>query len=166
MAYFPMFVDLTGKRVLVIGGGAVAARRIQVLLEFGCSITVISPKLCGELSSLYKGGQIAVLRTEYQEKSLEAYLEEDKKNPPVFVLAAAIEPVNEQAAGDCRKRGIPVNNASKKEQSDFYFPGIVKDRETVIGITSGGLDHKKAAAVTAAVGEALRIQEHGKTDLV
>ena len=52
MAYFPMFVDLAGKDVLVVGGGVIAARRIRTLLEFGCEITVVSPEVCGDLREM------------------------------------------------------------------------------------------------------------------
>ena len=45
MAYFPLFVNLEGRRVLVVGGGKIAARRIRTLLEFGCEITVVAPEV-------------------------------------------------------------------------------------------------------------------------
>ena len=49
MAYFPLFVKLEGRRVLVVGGGKIAARRIRTLLEFGCEITVVAPEVGEEL---------------------------------------------------------------------------------------------------------------------
>ena len=49
MAYFPLFVDLEGRQVLVVGGGKIAMRRVRTLLEFGCEITVVSPEVCEEL---------------------------------------------------------------------------------------------------------------------
>ena len=49
MAYFPLFVNLEGRRVLVVGGGKIAARRIRTLLEFGCEITVVAPEVGEEL---------------------------------------------------------------------------------------------------------------------
>ena len=54
-----------------------------------------------------------------------------------FVLAAATPEINAQVVRECRKN-IPVNNASDRDQCDFYFPGITKDGDTVVGITSGG----------------------------
>ena len=72
-------------------------------------------------------------------------------NRPLFVLAAAPAEINERVVADCRKRGIPVNDASRKENCDFYFPGIVKEGETVIGVTAGGKDHRFAATLTAAL---------------
>ena len=53
--YFPMFVDLTGKNVLVAGGGRIALRRVTTLLRFGAAIRVVAPQLCGDLEGLEKG---------------------------------------------------------------------------------------------------------------
>ena len=52
MAYFPLFVNLEGRRVLVVGGGKIAARRIRTLLEFGCEITVVAPEVGEELREM------------------------------------------------------------------------------------------------------------------
>ena len=52
MAYFPLFVDLEGRQVLVVGGGKIAARRIRTLLEFGCEITVVAPEVGEELREM------------------------------------------------------------------------------------------------------------------
>lgn len=58
--YFPMFVDLTGKKVLTVGGGRIALRRVRTLLQFGAQICVIAPELCGELADLESEGRIRV----------------------------------------------------------------------------------------------------------
>ena len=79
MAYFPLFVDLEGRQVLVVGGGKIAVRRVRTLLEFGCQITVVSPKCvrsCGE-KVLWKKNDM-MRRTlkvwEMWEKLLDLYL--------------------------------------------------------------------------------------------
>ena len=149
MAYFPMFIEMKGKKVLVIGGGAIAARRVKALLDFGCEITVLSPDLCEELAVASAGGKIRWQRGMYNLSKLEAELREVPQ--PVFVLAAAPEHVNRTVAEDCHFIGIPVNNASDRTQSDFYFPGLIKEGEAVIGVTSGGKDHKLAAALSGVV---------------
>ena len=149
MAFFPLFVELAEKQIIVIGGGRVAARRIETLSEFGCMITIVSPRIDGGLASLYKEGKIAWRQKEYKTAELERLAEAVKR--PVFVLAAANPAVNQVVVWDCRRLGIPVNDASDRRYCDFYFPGLVKEGETVVGITAGGTDHKKAAALTAAV---------------
>lgn len=147
MGYFPLFVDLEGKRVLIVGGGAVAARRAGVLLEFGCRITVVSPELGDGMRALFEAGRVDWRQEAYSSDCLLRPGEER----PFFVLAAAGGDANRLVVSDCRAVAIPVNDASRKENCDFYFPGIVKEGEAVIGITSGGGDHKLAAALRGLV---------------
>jgi len=146
MAYFPLFVNLEGKEILVVGGGHVAARRVRTLLEFGCHITVVSPETGEEMGRLLENGDVSYIKKEYGEELLTGGRWKDGK--PFFVLAAATGEVNETVVSGCKRAGIPVNDGARKENCDFYFPGIVKEGEAVIGITSGGGDHKRAAALS------------------
>ena len=151
MAYFPLFVDLEGRQVLVVGGGKIAMRRVRTLLEFGCEITVVSPDVCQELRE-----KVKTKKKRYDETDLESLGNVGEASRFIFVLAAAAPEVNEKIVCDCRKKKIPVNNASNRDQCDFYFPGIAKDGDTVVGITSGGGDHRLAAKISAAVRQILR----------
>lgn len=144
MAYFPLFVNLEGKTVLVVGGGKIACRRILALSGFGCQIQVISPRLCEELEALYKEEGLVWQRQDYDRTFLE-------NGRPVFVLSAAGRVTDRQVTADCRDLGIPVNNASDREMCDFYFPGLAKKGELVAGVTASGTDHKKAAEAAAAL---------------
>ena len=143
MAYFPLFVDLEGRQVLVVGGGKIAVRRVRTLLEFGCQITVVSPEVCEELRE-----KVLWKKKRYDETDLESLGNVGEASRFIFV--------NEKIVCDCRKKKIPVNNASNRDQCDFYFPGIAKDGDTVVGITSGGGDHRLAAKISAAVRQILR----------
>ena len=151
MAYFPLFVDLEGRQVLVVGGGKIAMRRVRTLLEFGCEITVVSPEVCEKLRE-----KVLWKKKRYDETDLESLGNVGEASRFVFVLAAAAPEVNEKIVCDCRKKKIPVNNASNRDQCDFYFPGIAKDGDTVVGITSGGGDHRLAAKISATVRQILR----------
>lgn len=144
MSFFPLFIDISEKNILVIGGGRIALRRIRTLVEFGCRVTVVAPEICEEMKALTDGRSVKWEKGDYTSSFLTA-------NRPLFVLAAAPAEINERVVADCRKRGIPVNDASRKENCDFYFPGIVKEGETVIGVTAGGKDHRLAAILTAAL---------------
>ena len=148
MAYFPLFINLEGRRVLVVGGGSIAARRVKTLLEFGCEIDVIAPEIGSDMETLLDHASVRWSRMEYSCDIL-------KKSDPVFVLAAAIHEVNALVTEECRMMSIPVNNASDKAMCDFYFPGIAKDGDVVIGITASGSDHKLAAALTAKIKETI-----------
>ena len=64
-AYFPMFIDLTGKKILVAGGGAIALRRVRTLLRFGADIQVTAPEFCEEMKRLEKEKKITSKYREY-----------------------------------------------------------------------------------------------------
>ena len=144
MAYFPFFVDLEDKMIMIVGGGDVAERRVRVLLDFGCRLTVISPALTLGLQKVIDHPLITYHEREYRTGDIEAC-------SPFLVISAAGMETDEQVVRDARELGIPANNASDRTQSDFYFPGIARNGEIVCGITCSGSDHKKTADVSAAV---------------
>ena len=127
--HLPMFIDLTHKRILVAGGGAVAGRRIRVLFGFCRHITVVAPEISPEINSL----GLDIYRREFKPSDL------DGKD---IVLAATDDAqVNRQIAGLCRRRGILVNNCSDQRLCDFQFPAVVQSGDIVIGINSSGKNH-------------------------
>lgn len=127
--YFPIFVDLTDKEILVVGGGAVAGRRIRVLRGFCGRITVVAPELSPEIDAV----GLNFCRRKFELPDLE-----DK----YMVLAATDDtPLNRRIAELCRERGILVNDASDQRLCDFQFPSVVKDGDVVIGINASGKSH-------------------------
>lgn len=137
---FPLFLDLTRKKVIVVGGGKIAARRILVLLDFVRQITVIAPQLRPELEQLGSEGCISIRRREFMPGDL---------TDADLVITATDDPkVDELVWQHCRDMHIPVNVAGDQTKSDFFFPGIARRGSLVAGVTAGGTDHKKAKAVT------------------
>lgn len=134
--YFPIFIDLSDKKIVVIGGGVIATRRIQSLQNFAGSITVVAPEITEELHNLYEQGVIMWLKETYRCSQLDgAYM----------VVAATNKPqVNHQIKEDCNKverdecRQMLVSVVDDRTMCDFYFPGIVQTESLVIGINSGG----------------------------
>ena len=153
MAYFPVFIDLSGREILVVGGGPIAARRVRVLREFGCRILAVATT---DIKEMEKETPEAVrwLQGTY-EKTDPLGMDGRPLTRPLFVLAAAGAGVNKTVVRDCRLLGIPVNDASEKENCSFYFPGIAKHGEAVAGVTSGGGDHQLAAVLSEAVRKAV-----------
>lgn len=128
--YFPVFIDMTGRNVLIVGAGNIALRRVKTLLQFGVQIRVIAPEICKELAELEKAGRIRAEHRTYQTGDIQG---------ATFVIAATdSRKVNRQIWEDCRSKGIPVNTADDRALCDFYFPSIVMTEEAVIGISSGG----------------------------
>lgn len=153
MAYFPMFVNLKEKTILVVGGGVIAERRVASLLGFGCRIMVVSPKITDGLEQLAQAGKIIWKKEVYSKSCLNDCISERGSDMWTFVLAASLAHVNADVVHDCKSLKIPVNNASRKEDCDFYFPGLIKEKEVVIGVTSGGSDHKLVAALSKKIRE-------------
>ncbi len=178
MAYFPLFFDLEEKWVLVAGAGAVASRRIRVLLEFGARVAVVAPessfleRAAGEgirellvLESVPEEGfqepmpeaGAAPARLFWLRGTYEAFRERmfSPVSPAFFLVIAAsgIEKTDRLAALDGRKNGAFVNVASDRLQSDFYFPGIARAGLVTAGITAGGSDHRLARQASEAVRE-------------
>jgi precorrin-2 dehydrogenase/sirohydrochlorin ferrochelatase len=137
--YFPLFVDLSDKNVVVVGGGEIATRRIKTLLYFTRNVTVVAPKMTRELTEMGKAGQVqAIFRPVKRSDLKSAYM----------VIAATNDwKLNDEIYRICKEQGIYTNVADDKEKCDFYFPGVYIQDELVIGVTASGLNHKKAARV-------------------
>ena len=128
--YFPMFIDLTDRKIFVAGGGRIARRRIEALVKFGADIHVAAPRVCPEIALLAEEGKIKTILREYRPSDLDGM---------EFAIAATDDrEVNRAVYEECRKRGIPVNVADDKTLCDFYFPALVLTDDVVIGIGSGG----------------------------
>lgn len=137
--FFPLFVDLTGKPVVIVGGGNIAARRARVLADFADCICVIAPQIHPEIRELQLHGQVSVCEREY--------LPEDLTYAYMVIAATNSAITNGQIYDICKSQGIYVNVVNSKELCDFYFPGIVKKEELVIGINAGGMNHSLAKEV-------------------
>lgn len=133
---FPLFVDLTGKHVLVAGAGNIAMRRIKTLMEFGVMLTVVAPHISDTVAALADGERIRLEEREYRE--------EDISSMSLVVAATDSNEVNEQIWKDCKARGIPVNVCSDKDLCDFHFPGVIIKDELTVGINASGKNHRKA----------------------
>lgn len=137
--YFPMFVDLSDKNIVVVGGGNIAARRIKTLLSFTRNISVVAAQASPEVLEMGKTGQID-LKVRPVKRS-------DFSNAYMVIAATNDRKLNDDIYRVCKEEGIYVNVASDREKCDFYFPGIFMQDEIVVGITASGLDHKKARRV-------------------
>lgn len=138
---FPLFIDLTGKKVVLVGGGTIAARRIATLRLFGCEIEVIAPELkCSPEGLSWK-------QREYAPGDLEgAYL---------AIAATDNREVNHQVGVEAGALGIPVSVADCEGECTFYFPAICTGENLVAGVVSGGKDHHRTARAAKAIRRAL-----------
>ena len=146
--YFPLFVDLNEKQIVVVSAGTIAKRRIRTLVSFTNHLTVIAPEVNRELLDMEKAGMLRIKRKNYER--------EDIYDADYVIAATNDHQINSDIYSACKCMGITVNVCSDKTKCDFYFPGIAKDGDTVVGITSGGGDHRLAAKISAVVRQILR----------
>lgn len=135
MADFPLFIKMDKRKVIVIGGGAVALRKVRVLMEYGADIQVIADEMCEALRNYSREGRISCLEGKLSEESLGVL------DPAFLVICASDDrEVNRMAADYCRKRHILADCADPGDISDCVFPSVVRRENVVIGIsTSGGV---------------------------
>lgn len=145
--YFPMFVDLSDKKVIVVGAGTIAKRRIRVLAEFTDHLVVIAPEVNKELLDMEAAGQLTILRKRYER--------EDIYDAAVVIAATNDTKTNNDIYSACKCLGIQVNVYSDKNKCDFFFPGIVKKDHVVVGVTASGKDRKEAKTAAGKIKEIL-----------
>lgn len=147
--YFPLFVPLDGKTALLFGGGAVAARRLRGLIQFGVRVSVTAPRFCEQVRALAERYPDQVTLTE-------GVYEPGTIADADVVLSATDDPeADEMIFEECRSKGILVNIASDQHKCDFYFPALIEQDGIVIGVCSGGTDHRKVRRVSEAIRRAL-----------
>ena len=149
--YFPMFVDISHKKVVVVGAGTIAKRRIRTLVDFTENLTVIAPEVYPELLVLQSQGMILILKKQYQR--------EDIYDADLVIAATNDHQTNEDIYSVCKCMGITVNVCSDKNKCDFYFPGIVRKDNLVVGITASGNNHKAARETSDRIRELLNQPE-------
>lgn len=162
--YFPMFVDISKKRIVVAGGGRIAQRRVETLLKFVDDITVIAPEVTDLICKRIGEGRVHWVREAFHEDTEEGKPDAKKGMSDIdkllktadMVLAATNDTdCNERIMRICRKQGIPVNVSHEKELCDFYFPAVVVKDNVTVGITSGGLSHGQARRVREQIEDVL-----------
>lgn len=155
--YFPLFIDLTGRKILLFGAGTIAARRLRGLVSFGAQVTVVAPEVSAAIQTIAE--QFEDVRVEQRRYQLGEIAEAD------FVLSCCDDQETDRLIyQECRSKGIPVNIASDRTLCDFYFPALIEQEELTIGVCSGGEDHTRVRQVSAQLRAVLREEEDNADD--
>jgi siroheme synthase-like protein len=128
--YYPILLNIQGKKCLVVGGGEVALRKVQMLVEHGANVEIVSPTFCPELNQLVKDGTIQAIHRDYKTEDLN----------DVFLAVAATDDIktNEKVATEARKIGILVNVVDKPDISDFIVPSYFRRGDIIVAVSTSG----------------------------
>ena len=130
MAYYPLFLDLSGKNVLVVGGGRVAQRKVALLLQFEASVFLVSKDLTEYLREQVHDNHVHLLGTTFDSKHLK----------DVFMVFAATDDTrfNHRISKMAREKGILVNAVDQPEDCDFIVPSLIKRGDLSIALSTSG----------------------------
>jgi siroheme synthase-like protein len=129
-SYYPIFLKISGKKCVVVGGGKVALRKVKALLEHGANVEVISPTLDSELRKLVAAGEINVLRRRYQAGDLQGAL--------IVIAATDDRDINQEVVKEARRSGVLVNMVDVAKDSDFVAPSYLQRGDITIAISTAG----------------------------
>lgn len=130
MSHYPITLIDLEEGAVVVGGGAVAARKVRGLLAAGARVTVIAPQLTRELEDLARDSRIAVIRRAYQNGDL--------RDARVVIAATDDPQVNQAVYDEARARGVLVNVVDDPAHCTFHVPAIVRRGNLAIAISTGG----------------------------
>lgn len=130
MDFLPLFHNLQGRHVLVVGGGEIALRKARLLTDAGACLRVVAPEIDSQLVALVEQSQGLVHRRGYASGDLEG---------AVLVIAATDdEPLNAQISRDAQARGVPVNVVDAPALCSVIFPAIVDRSPLIVAVSSAG----------------------------
>jgi uroporphyrin-III C-methyltransferase/precorrin-2 dehydrogenase/sirohydrochlorin ferrochelatase len=130
MNFLPVFLDIRGRPCLVAGGGEVALRKVQQLINAGAMVRVVAPKLAPALQALQKQGVIEHLDGIFQAAQLEDCV--------LVIAATGDESVNREISNLARERRLPVNVVDNPSLCTFIMPSVVDRSPVVVAISTGG----------------------------
>jgi uroporphyrin-III C-methyltransferase/precorrin-2 dehydrogenase/sirohydrochlorin ferrochelatase len=130
MRYFPLFVDLQGQPVLVVGGGAVAERKVRLLLAAGAAVEVVAPRMSGQLGQWADQG-----RLEHRSETYEPGQIDGRR---LVFAATGDAALNETVFRDAEARGVLVNAVDDQAHCRFISPAVIERGPVQVAISTGG----------------------------
>jgi siroheme synthase-like protein len=149
-SYYPIYLNLQGKRAVVVGGGSVAEGKIEKLRETGAVITLISPQVTPAIGRYAEDGALRWLQREYQTGDLEG----------VFIAIAATNQreANQRIFEDAERLGILLNVVDDPPRCNFIAPSIVERGAVTLAISTGGASPALARKLRESLGESAELK--------
>jgi len=137
--FYPLFLDLRGRSVLVVGGGTIAGRKVEALLDAGAAVTLVAPDVTSSLMHLADSNTIQL--------RLRKFIEADLDGMVLVISATDDRAAQEQIAGAARARNILINTVDIPDLCDFIVPAIVRKGDLAVAISTSGKSPTLAAAL-------------------
>lgn len=153
MAKYPIFLELDGRRVVIIGGGAVALRKAQPLLEAGCRLVIVAEHVDDMLTALCRGRNAELIKSKYSKQYLAGAM--------LAVAATNNHKLNEQIYKDCQELEVLCNVVDEPQLCDFFVPAVVKRGDLQIAVGTEGHYPAYAGHVRKKL-EGIFTEEHGR----
>ena len=128
--YYPIFLDIEDRDVVIIGGGPVCERKAETMMKYGARVTVVAPEFTDPIQQWAKSGAIKIRKKKYEPGDLDG--------ASIVIASTDDEDVNTRVAEDCRKRKIPVNVVDVTHLCEFIVPAIVEQGSIQLAVSTGG----------------------------
>lgn len=128
--YFPAFLDLRGRRCLVVGGGEIGERKTHALLDCGARVTIVSPSVTTRLAALAASGRLV--------HRARPFLRSDPRGCALAVAATGDPRVDRVVAAAARRWRALVNVVDRPQHCDFIVPAVLRRGELQIAVSTGG----------------------------
>jgi len=153
MARYPIFLELGGRRVVLIGGGAVALRKAQALLAAGARLIVVAERIDDMLMALCRGNDAELIKSRYSKNYLAGAL--------LAVAATNNHQLNRQIYQDCQELEVLCNVVDVPDLCDFFVPAVVKRGDLQIAVSTDGQCPAYAGHVRKKL-EEIYTEDHGQ----
>ena len=143
MAYFPAFLKLNDRRVLLVGGGHIAGEKLEKLLDFTTEITVVAPEISDDIEAAAKTHGLTLHRRPYRPGDLEE----------VFLVIVAVDDLTLQKEiyESCQDRHILCNSVDSVDYCDFIFPSYTRKGDLTVAFSTSGVSPSVAKYLRRAI---------------
>ncbi len=138
-SYYPIFINLENKPVLIVGGGTVAYRKVQTLLEYGAQIRIISPEVGPQLEELIDSKQCLWIPREYTEGDIQDVV--------IVFSCTDKEEINARVAKEAQTKNTLINVVDDPEKCSFIVPSIMRRGNLSIAVSTAGSSPKVASQI-------------------
>ncbi|WP_300364394.1 bifunctional precorrin-2 dehydrogenase/sirohydrochlorin ferrochelatase [Hydrogenimonas sp.] len=147
MAYFPAFIKLDNRKILLVGGGHIAGEKLEKLLDFTREITIVSPEISEAVEQMAQTHGLAMHRRPYKPSDLEE----------IFVVIVAVDnlQLQKEIYDRCQSRHILCNSVDSVDYCDFIFPSYTKKGALTVAFSTSGISPSVAKYLRRAIETAI-----------